>query len=76
MVVNPQPNLVPHADLGACLQLKEIAPEFYLPLKHHTSYLWVIWCFLTDKDVRHLGPSPSVLTLSATWSGLLWGVLQ
>ena len=38
----------------AWLQLKEIAPEFYLPLKHHTSYLYVIWCFLTDKDVRTL----------------------
>eukprot|EP00208_Stichococcus_sp_RCC1054_P001406 CAMPEP_0206139322 /NCGR_PEP_ID=MMETSP1473-20131121/5530_1 /ASSEMBLY_ACC=CAM_ASM_001109 /TAXON_ID=1461547 /ORGANISM="Stichococcus sp, Strain RCC1054" /LENGTH=361 /DNA_ID=CAMNT_0053533063 /DNA_START=107 /DNA_END=1192 /DNA_ORIENTATION=+ len=39
---------IPHTRL---YRLKEIAPEFYLPLKHHTSYLWVIWCFLTDKDV-------------------------
>lgn len=39
---------IPHTRLW---QLREIAPEFYKPLKHHTSYLYVIWCFLTDTEV-------------------------
>jgi hypothetical protein len=33
------------------LQLQKIAPEFYLTLKHHTSWCYVIWSFLTDPEV-------------------------
>ena len=33
------------------LQLKNIAPEFYTTLKYHTSWIYVIWAFLTDSDV-------------------------
>ena len=34
-----------------CAQLKNIAPEFYTTLKYHTSWIYVIWAFLTDTDV-------------------------
>jgi hypothetical protein len=41
--------------IGFCgLQLQKIAPEFYLTLKHHTSWCYVIWAFLTDPEVRCL----------------------
>ena len=33
------------------LQLQKIAPEYYLTLKHHTSWCYVIWSFLTDPEV-------------------------
>ena len=33
------------------MQLKNIAPEFYTTLKYHTSWIYVIWAFLTDSDV-------------------------
>ena len=33
------------------LQLKDIAPEFYTTLKYHTSWIYVIWAFLTDSNV-------------------------
>ncbi len=33
------------------VQLKNIAPEFYTTLKYHTSWIYVIWAFLTDSDV-------------------------
>jgi sphingolipid delta-4 desaturase len=32
-------------------ELQKIAPEFYLTLKHHTSWCYVIWAFLTDPEV-------------------------
>ena len=32
-------------------QLQEIAPEYYLTLKHHASWCYVIWAFLTDSEV-------------------------
>lgn len=35
------------------LQLQKIAPEYYLTLKHHTSWCYVIWSFLTDPEVCH-----------------------
>jgi len=38
-------------------QLQKIAPEYYLTLKHHTSWCWVIWAFLTDSEVRR-PPTP------------------
>ena len=31
--------------------LHEIAKEFYLDLPHHTSWTWVIWQFIWDKEV-------------------------
>ena len=34
-----------------CLQLREIAPEFYTPLQCHTSWVWVIWKFIADPEV-------------------------
>ena len=34
-----------------CLQLREIAPEFYTPLQCHTSWVWVIWKFVSDPEV-------------------------
>ena len=34
-----------------CLQLREIAPEFYTPLQCHTSWVWVIWKFISDPEV-------------------------
>ena len=39
---------IPHTRLW---RLREIAPEFYKPLAHHTSWCWVLWTFLTDSDV-------------------------
>ena len=33
------------------LQLREIAPEFYTPLQCHTSWVWVIWKFISDPAV-------------------------
>ena len=36
---------------GFSLQLREIAPEFYTPLQCHTSWVWVIWKFLSDPAV-------------------------
>ncbi len=33
------------------MQLRDIAPEFYTTLKYHTSWIYVIWAFLTDTDV-------------------------
>lgn len=33
------------------LQLREIAPEFYTPLQCHTSWVWVIWKFISDPEV-------------------------
>ena len=35
----------------ALLQLREIAPEFYTPLQCHTSWVWVIWKFISDPEV-------------------------
>ena len=35
----------------SALQLRDIAPEFYTTLKYHTSWIYVIWAFLTDSDV-------------------------
>ena len=32
-------------------QLKEIAPEFYDTLTHHTSWVMVMWAFLSDPEV-------------------------
>jgi sphingolipid delta-4 desaturase len=32
-------------------ELQKIAPEYYLTLKHHTSWCYVIWAFLTDAEV-------------------------
>ena len=40
------------------LQLQKIAPEYYLTLKHHTSWCYVIWSFLTDPEVC---PTPVIL---------------
>ena len=37
-----------------CLQLREIAPEFYTPLQCHTSWVWVIWKFISDPEVGAL----------------------
>lgn len=34
-----------------CLQLKEIAPEYYETLAYHTSWTWVTWKFLSDPEV-------------------------
>lgn len=34
-----------------CVQLREIAPEFYVPLACHTSWCWVIWKFISDPAV-------------------------
>jgi hypothetical protein len=39
------------------LQLQKIAPEYYLTLKHHTSWCYVIWSFLTDPEVWSVAPS-------------------
>lgn len=39
---------VPHSRLH---RLRAIAPEFYEPLARHASWVWVIWTFLTDKEV-------------------------
>lgn len=36
---------IPHTRL---YRLKEIAPEFYEPLYQHTSWIWVIYKFITD----------------------------
>ena len=33
------------------LQLRDIAPEFYMTLQHHTSWSYVTWMFLTDPEV-------------------------
>jgi len=38
-------------DLLLVLQLREIAPEFYTPLQCHTSWVWVIWKFISDPEV-------------------------
>ncbi|KAJ5907848.1 Sphingolipid delta(4)-desaturase [Penicillium taxi] len=32
-------------------KVHEIAKEFYEPLPHHRSWVWVIWTFILDKDV-------------------------
>jgi sphingolipid delta-4 desaturase len=44
-------------------KVKKIAAEFYEPLPHHTSYLSVIWTFITDSRVttfsRVKRPAPS-----------------
>ena len=39
---------IPHTRLH---RLREIAPEFYEPLARHASWCWVIWTFLTDREV-------------------------
>ena len=33
------------------VQLRQIAPEHYDTLSHHTSWTWVTWKFLTDPEV-------------------------
>ena len=33
------------------MQLREIAPDFYMTLEHHTSWTYVTWKFLTDPEV-------------------------
>ena len=38
-------------DSLSVLQLREIAPEFYTPLQCHTSWVWVIWKFISDPEV-------------------------
>jgi sphingolipid delta-4 desaturase len=39
---------IPHTRLH---KLRKIAPEYYEPLYHHTSWCWVVWKFLTDPAV-------------------------
>ena len=39
---------IPHTRLH---RLREIAPEYYEPLARHASWCWVIWTFLTDREV-------------------------
>ena len=62
---------IPHTRLW---RLKEIAPEYYAPLAHHTSWVWVLWTFLTDssvgpwtriKRVDRDGPAPPLPTEAA-----------
>ena len=39
---------IPHTRLH---RLREIAPEYYEPLARHACWCWVIWTFLTDREV-------------------------
>ena len=55
------------SDSVPCLQLRDLAPEFYMTLEYHTSWTWVTWKFLTDPEVR---PSVCLLQLLSTLHAL------